>query len=100
MLTNVYGTTQQEQDIWQQVLAEFKVSQPAGTFGAYLADTVLLSLRGGEALIGLPNVWMRDWVENRLSHKIGQSISRYLDGQKVMPKFVTLGQNGTNLGDR
>jgi len=91
-LQTEYGTTQQEHDLWQQVLAEFKVSQPAGTFGSYLADTVLLSLRDGEALIGLPNVWMRDWVENRLSHKIGQSLSRYLDGQKVTPKFIALSQ--------
>lgn len=99
-LQNVYGTTQQEQDIWHQVLAEFKVSQPSGTFQAYLADTVLLSLRDGEALIGLPNAWMRDWVENRLSHKIGQSISRYIDGQKVTPKFITLGQGSVSVGDR
>jgi hypothetical protein len=99
-LQQAYGTTQQEQEIWQQVLEEFKVSQSAGTFAAYLAGTVLLSLRDGEALIGLPNAWMRDWVENRLSHKISQSLARYLDGQKVTPTFIALSQGGAPAGER
>lgn len=93
-----YGTTQQEIDLWRQVLDEFKLSQAPGTFQAYLADTVLLSLRDGEALIGLPNFWMRDWVENRLAKKIGQTLTQYLDGQKVTPKFIALNQGGSPAG--
>jgi hypothetical protein len=93
-----YGTTQQEVDLWRQVLDEFKLSQAPGTFQAYLADTVLLSLRDGEALIGLPNFWMRDWVENRLAKKIGQTLTQYLDGQKVTPKFIALNQGESAAG--
>ena len=54
-LHTLYGTTQQETDLWKEMLAEFKLSMPAASFAGYVADTVLLSLKDSEALIRLPN---------------------------------------------
>lgn len=89
-LQKMYGTTPQEIDLWQQILAEFQAQQSVGTFQTYLAHTILLSIRDGEALIGLPHGWTRDWVENRLSKKIQQTLTAYLGGQSVTPKFIVL----------
>jgi hypothetical protein len=85
-----FGTTQQEIDLWQQLLCEFKLGMLAESFSRYVADTVLLSLKDGEALIGLPNDHARDWLENRFATKIRRTLSSCLSGQKVTVKFIDL----------
>jgi hypothetical protein len=93
-----YGTTQAELDLWQQVLQEFESSMPASTFQLSVANTVLLSLRDGQALIGLPNPLAREWVENRLGPKIRRTLASFLGGQKVTPSFVDLASAGAANG--
>jgi chromosomal replication initiation ATPase DnaA len=55
-----------------------------------VADTLLLSLRDGQALIGLPNPQARKWMETRLAGKIRRTLASYLGGQKVTVQFVEL----------
>ncbi len=85
-----YGTTQEDLALWRNVLEEFKISIPAATFQTYVADTLLLSVANGEALIGLPNPRTRDWLENRLAAKIQRTLAACLGGQPVSVKFVEL----------
>jgi multidrug efflux pump subunit AcrA (membrane-fusion protein) len=93
-LEKTYGTTQCEFDLWRQCLDEFKATMPAATFQTCVADTILLSLQDGEALVGLPNPGVRDWVENRLTRNIGRILSSYSGVQKVTVKFAVLDQSG------
>ena len=93
-----YGTTQAELDLWGQILDEFKSSMPEATYQISVANTVLLSLRDGQALIGLPNSFARDWVENRLTAKIARTLASYRGGQKVTVKFIDLKAAGTANG--
>jgi hypothetical protein len=85
-----YGTTQRELDFWQQLLDELKLSVPAASFQAYVADTVLLSLNESEALIGLPNPYARDWLANRFAKKLERVLSSILMGQKITVQFIDL----------
>jgi hypothetical protein len=89
-LHTAYDTTQQEIDLWKQLLCEFKLNMLAASFSRYVADTVLLSLKDGEALIGLPNPQARDWLETRFATKIRRTLSSCLRGQPVTVKFVDL----------
>jgi hypothetical protein len=89
-LHRTFGTTQEEIDLWNPLLQEFKLTMPAGSFFEYVADTVLLSLKDGEALIGLPNARARDWMENRFAVKISRTLSSCLGGKKVTVKFIDL----------
>jgi hypothetical protein len=89
-LHRTYGTTQQEIDLWDPLLQEFKQSMPSDAFYSYVADTLLLSLKDGEALIGLPNASARDWLENRFVTKIKRSLTSCLGGQKVTVRFIDL----------
>jgi chemotaxis protein histidine kinase CheA len=84
-----YGTTQHEIDLWNQFLAQLQLELPYATFG-YMADTLLLSLQDGKALIGLPNKHARDWIENRLTRKIERSLSSYLKGKPITVAFVDM----------
>ena len=93
-LEQTYGTTQRELDLWNQCLDEFKLTMPATTFQTCMADTLLLSLQDGEALIGLSNPGARDWVENRLGRKIQRVLSSYSGVQKVTVEFIELDRSG------
>jgi hypothetical protein len=84
-----YGTTQHEIDLWNQFLAQLQLELPSATFG-YVADTRLLSLQDGMALIGLSNQNARAWIENRLTRKIERFLSSCLAGQPVAVTFVDL----------
>lgn len=88
-LQSAFGTTQRELDLWQLLLQEFKLSLPADTFFGYVGDTVLLALKDGEALIGLPMGRARGWLENRFRKQIERTLSSSLK-QKVTVQFITL----------
>jgi hypothetical protein len=87
-LHTAFGTTQREVELWKLLLPEFESALPQSSF-SYVADTVLLSLKDGEALIGLPNTRARDWLENRLSKKIERTLASALK-QKVRVKFIDI----------
>jgi hypothetical protein len=89
-LYTAFGTTQQEIDLWKQLLCEFKLSMLAASFHRYVADTVLLPLKDSEALIGLPNALARDWLENRFSKKIERALASYLHVRMLAVRFVDL----------
>jgi hypothetical protein len=89
-LQATYGTTQREIDLWNELLAQFKLSLPPATFSGYVENTLLLSLQDGQALIGLPNRYARDWVENRLTRRIERDLSSCLGGQPITVTFVDL----------
>jgi hypothetical protein len=85
-----YGTSQQEITLWAQLIEEFRLSMPSASFNLYVADTILLSVRDGQALIGLPNPDARDWMENRFSTRIARALAIALGGQKMSVTFVDL----------
>lgn len=49
---------------------------------------MLLAVKAGQALIGLPNQMVRDWLENRLTRQLERVLTSYLGGQKVKVQFV------------
>jgi hypothetical protein len=99
-LQTTYGTTQRELDLWKLLLQEFQLAMPATSFALYLADTMLLSVQNGEALIGLPNARAQTWLQNRFAHKIQRTLASYLGEQKVGVTFIelTLPEHERRLG--
>ena len=71
---------------------EFKTTQTSLTFQAYTANTNLLKLSEGEALIGVTNPIALDWVENRMTKQIQRKLASYAGGHKVTPTFISLSQ--------
>ncbi|MCX6049538.1 MAG: hypothetical protein NT075_30940 [Chloroflexi bacterium] len=59
---------------WQKTLNDLQTSLPAKTFNHFLGDSTLESIVDGVATIGTPQVYARDWIENRLSDKIRRSL--------------------------
>ena len=65
-LQREYGTTERELDLWAQVLNEIELQMTRPTFQTWFPQTFLLSVKDGQALIGVPNELAKEWLENRL----------------------------------
>lgn len=61
--------------IWQMLLGELALQMPSATFNTWVRDTWVLGYEDGEFIIGLPNAYARDWLENRLRNKIKRALS-------------------------
>ncbi|HEY1074073.1 MAG TPA: chromosomal replication initiator protein DnaA [Patescibacteria group bacterium] len=81
--------------IWQAVLGELEVTTSKAHFQTWLKRTKLHSINESEAVISVPDVFVRSWVENHYKdqflisfHKHGQTIEsvRFLiDGSTAVP---------------
>jgi hypothetical protein len=59
---------------WQAVLDDFEISLPAKTFERFVSDSTLLEIVDGVAVVGTPQAYARDWIENRLSDRLKRAL--------------------------
>jgi len=64
--------------VWQMLLSELALQMPSATFNTWVRDTWVVAYEDGEFIIGLPNAYARDWLENRLRNKIKRSLSSFI----------------------
>lgn len=80
--------------VWQTVLGELELQMPSATFNTWVRDTWVLGYEDGEFIIGLPNAYARDWLENRLRYKIKRILTTMMQRQaqvtfQVAPRQVS-----------
>lgn len=61
--------------VWQMLLGELALQMPSATYNTWVRDTWVIAYEDGEFIIGIPNGFARDWLENRLRHKIKRALS-------------------------
>ncbi len=61
--------------VWQMVLSELALQMPPATYDTWVRDTVVIGYEDGEFIIGMPNAYARDWLENRLRHTIKRTLN-------------------------
>ena len=64
--------------VWQMLLSELALQMPSATYDTWVRDTVVIGYEDGEFIIGMPNAYARDWLENRLRHTIKRTLSSIL----------------------
>jgi len=67
--------TKTAEEAWQIVLTELAQQMPVATFDTWVRDTWIVSHENDEYIIGLPNSYARDWLENRLRNTIKRTLS-------------------------
>lgn len=80
--------------IWQMLLSELALQMPSATYSTWVRDTWVIAYEDGEFIIGLPNAYARDWLENRLRHKIKRVLSALIHRSvqvqfRVCPRTVS-----------
>lgn len=85
-----FHTTAQEQAIWSQVLQALKPRLTATRFNTYLAQSAILSLKKGRAVIAVPNRFIQTWIDDHLSTTIQQTLAGFLKVQPVTLQYQIL----------
>ncbi len=73
--------------IWQAALGELQIQLSRPDYATWLRDTCLISHEDGVFVIGVSTPFAKEWLENRLSAPIRQTLTRIL-GYTVEARFV------------
>lgn len=74
------------QQIWQNVLGELELSISKANFTTWFTNTALISYKDRQALISVPNLFTREWLENKyqkpILHALINAVGERIEGVK------------------
>ncbi len=69
-------------ETWQTALGELEVTLSKANFTTWFKDTFILSAEGGEVIIGVPNAFTEEWLENKYHPEILKTLKKLLPETK------------------
>jgi chromosomal replication initiation ATPase DnaA len=93
-LREEHVTAKPEDELWHKVLSTLKGQVTETAFKMYLAQSALLSIQDGQAIIVLSNRFAEDWVKKRLAPSLQKVLANYAGQQDLHLQFHTLGEHG------
>jgi chromosomal replication initiator protein len=75
------------EQVWQATLGQLQLEMTKATFETWVRDTSLLTHEDGTFVIGVPNAYAKDWLENRLLNTVKRTLTGLL-GHTVEVRFV------------
>ena len=82
----------QAEQVWQATLGQLQLEMSKGTFETWVRDTTLLAYEDGACIVGVPNAYAKDWLENRLLSTVKRILVSIL-GRTVEVRFVVWPSN-------
>ncbi len=73
--------------VWQKVMGELQLQLNASTYYTWLHDTWIEAYEDGDFIVGTPNTYARDWLENRLRTLVRKTLKSIV-GRTVDVRFV------------
>ncbi|MFC1609074.1 chromosomal replication initiator protein DnaA [Patescibacteria group bacterium] len=64
-------------ELWKSVLAEIELSISKAQFITWFKDTTILSNQDGHVVIGVPNGFTKEWLENKFNKNILNSLRHF-----------------------
>ena len=83
----VNGEELKPEEAWQAALGELQVLMTPATFNTWLRDCHLLAYEDGTFILGVPNGFARDWLDNRLRSTVTRTLKGIM-GRSVEVRFV------------
>ncbi|MCB0215105.1 MAG: chromosomal replication initiator protein DnaA [Chloroflexi bacterium] len=77
-------------EIWQQALTQLRQQLPAATFDTWLRATEGLALQNELLVVGVPNAFVQDWIEQRLNGRVEATLQQ-VAGTALACTFVVAG---------
>jgi chromosomal replication initiator protein len=68
--------------LWQAVLGELEVNLSRANFTTWFRNTSLASIDGGEAVISVPNIFTKEWLENKYHKQIAEALRKNIPDLK------------------
>ncbi len=66
--------------VWDGVLGELEVTLSKANYRTWLKNTNLVSINDSVAIISVPNIFARDWIEQKYQDQIFTALSKLIDG--------------------
>src|ERR1700683_5577380 len=66
--------------LWRSVLGELEISVTRGHYLTWLKPTYIVSNEAGRVVVGVPNIFNKQWLENKYHSQIKEALAK-LDGQ-------------------
>lgn len=67
-----------EKEIWQVALGELEVTLSKANFNTWFKDTFLYDLDAKKAIIGVPNGFAKEWLENKFKNEVLTALKKPL----------------------
>ncbi|MFA6183907.1 MAG: chromosomal replication initiator protein DnaA [Parcubacteria group bacterium] len=67
------------EDLWKAVLGEIELSLSRPQFITWFKDTFILSNESGKVVIGVPNGFSKEWLENKFNTNIIKALKNFQD---------------------
>jgi chromosomal replication initiator protein len=61
-------------NLWETSLAEIETLVSKANFATWFKETFLIKINEGEAVVGVPNTFVKDWLSNKFSKTILKSL--------------------------
>jgi len=65
------------EDLWKAVLGEIELSLSRPQFITWFKDTFILSNEDGKIIIGVPNGFSKEWLENKFNNNIIKALKNF-----------------------
>ena len=78
---------QEAQDIWNAALGELELQMTKATFSTWVKPAMVISWQEGNFVLGAPNGYIKDWLENRLHTPIQRTLSGIV-GAPIDVQFI------------
>ncbi len=70
----------EKEQIWNTVLGELEVSLSKANFTTWFKNTQIILIDGPKIIIGVPNVFTKEWLEKKYHNQIKEALDNHLSG--------------------
>ena len=86
------------EEAWQSAIGEIEISVGRGTYTTWLKSARLVTYEDGQFVIGVPNGYVKEWMENRMLGQLKKLLGDRM-GRGVDISFVLVTQNAFSQSD-
>ena len=88
-------------ELWQAALGEIELSISKANFSTWFKNTTILSKENGKVVIGVPNGFAKEWLENKYNTYIFRALRNFQEDIKEISCVIyNLDQPATNSDGR
>lgn len=87
-LAKISTTRMNNAELWQAALGEIELSISKANFSTWFKNTTILSNENGKVVIGVPNGFAKEWLENKYNTYIFRALRNYQDDIKEISCII------------
>lgn len=84
--------TRSPAEVWQAAYGELQLQIPREAFNTWLRHACLVAHEDGTYIIGVSNIYAREWLEHRLKKVVARTLGR-IAGRSVEVRFIVVSEH-------